>query len=114
MKARPSRSKKSEIGPCRNRNERGVAACPPASCPVSIWFPPMTIPDLARIEGGDGGARPPALMPEPESFEEVHRFPIQVRLAQAERRDRPRVEPGPGPKRGGAAARPGLRPPCGL
>src|SRR5436190_17902467 len=34
-------------------------------------------------------------MPESEVLEEVHRLPIHIRLAQAERRDRPRVEPGP-------------------
>ena len=36
IKARPSRSKKSEMGPCRNRNERGSAACPLSLGPVSI------------------------------------------------------------------------------
>src|SRR5437763_6255557 len=41
-----------------------------------------------RVEGGDGSARTPALTPDPETFEEIDRFPVHIRLAQAEPGDR--------------------------
>ena len=65
-------------------------------------------PDLGRIEGGDAGSRAPALAPETEAFQEVDGLPVQERLAQPERVDRPRVEPGPRQERVAPAKGPDL------
>src|SRR5271170_1785260 len=49
-------------------------------------------------------------MPEPDALEEIDRFPIEDRLARAERRDRPRVETGPRQERVAPANGPDLDP----
>ena len=107
ISARPSRSKKLEIGPCRNRNERGcggLARC--ARCRIGVASVPVHVYARSKAEIGPQGT--PALAAEPEPGEQVDRFPIEDRFAQTERRDRPRVEPGPGEERVAAAHCPDL------
>src|SRR5260370_24883292 len=70
----------------------------------------MPRPSLGGVERRDAAAAAPALMAEPEAFEQIDRFPIEDRLAQPERGDRPRVEPGPRQERDAPAERPDLDP----
>src|SRR6266849_1694685 len=91
ISARPSRSKKLEIGPCRNKTERGFPSAWLGAAPRRLvlsgaerWYWSIT---LGGIERGAAAAGAPALMPEPDALEEIDRFPIEHRLAPAERPD---------------------------
>src|SRR6266851_6393321 len=112
ISARPSRSKKLDIGPCRNKTERGFPSAWLGAAPrrlvssgAKTWYWSIA---LGGIERGAAAAGAPALMPEPDALEEIDRFPIEHRLAQPERGNRPRVEPGPRQERVAPAKRPDL------
>src|SRR5712691_8615432 len=114
ISARPSRSKKLEIGPCRNKTERGFPSAWLGAAPrrlvssgAKTWYWSIA---LGGIERGEGAAGAPALTPEPDALQKIDRFPIEHRLAQPERGDRPRVEPGPRQERIAPAKRPNLDP----
>src|SRR4051812_19056481 len=114
INARPSWSKKFEIGPCKNRNERfrPAAAWLPRSIPAAIVAVYVSIAcgGLNRIEGRDAVAGAPALTAETHRLEQIDRFPVEDRLAQAERCDRPGVEAGPGQERVAPTEGPDLDP----
>src|SRR5436853_5913412 len=106
ISAAPSRSKNRDIGPCRKRNERCRSRTAKRGLKSFI---------AAGSRGIKGRAQPavaPALAPEAKAFEEVDRAPVEERLSEAERGDRPRVEPGPRDKGVAPAHRPDLDPGC--